>query len=49
MGEMNEVNGLLILVGIRVKRRGMGGRKKTSGASVKKKYPLAVKIKKGAR
>ena len=39
MGEMNEVNGLLILVGIGVKRRGMGGRKKTSGASVKKNTP----------
>ena len=48
MGEMNEVNGLLILAGIGVKRRGMGGSKKTSGASVKKKYPSpAVKIKKG--
>ena len=28
MGEMNEVNGLLILAGIGVKRRGLGGEKK---------------------
>ena len=28
MGEMNEVNGLLILVGIGVKKKGHGGREK---------------------
>ena len=46
MGKMNEVNGLLILAGIGGKRRGMGGSKKTSGASVKK-IPPRSKIKKG--
>lgn len=47
MGEMNEVNGLLILAGIGVKKKGAGGSKKTSGASVKKIPLPAVKIKKG--
>ena len=48
MGEMNEVNGLLILAGIGVKRRGLGGRKKTSGASVKKIPPRSKNKKRGA-
>ena len=47
MGEMNEVNGLLILAGMGVKKKGHGGREKTSGASVKKIPLPAVKIKKG--
>lgn len=49
MGEMNEVNGLLILAGMGIKKKGHGGREKTSGASVKKNTPPVVKIKKGAR
>ena len=49
MGEMSELNGLLILAGIGVKRRGMGVEKKTSGASVKKNTPPRSKNKKGAR
>ena len=48
MGEMNEVNGLSVLAGMGIKKKGDGVEKKTSGASVKK-IPLAVKIKKGAR
>lgn len=48
MGEMNEVNGLLILVGIRVKKGGCGARKKTSGASVKKIPPRSKNKKRGA-
>lgn len=44
---MNEVNGLLILAGMGVKKKGHGGREKTSGASVKKIPLPAVKIKKG--
>ena len=36
MGEMNEVNGLSVLAGMGIKKKGHGGRKKTSGASVKK-------------
>ena len=48
MGEMNEVNGLLILAGMGVKRRGLGGREKKRAERVLKKIPLpAVKIKKG--
>ena len=39
MGEMNEVNGLLILAGMGEKKKGHGGREKTSGASVKKNTP----------
>ena len=49
MGEMNKVNGLLILAGIGVKKKGHGGREKTSGASVKKNTPPRSKNKKGAR
>ena len=47
MGGMNEVNGLLILAGMGIKKKGHGGREKTSGASVKKIPLPAVKIKKG--
>ena len=48
MEEMNKVNGLLILAGIGVKK-GAVGREKKRAERVLKKYPLAVKIKKGAR
>ena len=47
MGEMNEVNGLLILAGMGIKKKGDGEREKKRAARVLKKYPLAVKIKKG--
>ena len=43
---MNEVNGLSVLAGMGVKKKGHGGREKTSGASVKKNTPPVVKIKK---
>ena len=47
MGEMNEVNGLLILAGMGVKK-GAVGREKKRAERVLKKIPLsAVKIKKG--
>ena len=48
MGEMSELNGLLILAGIGVKKKGHGGREKKRAERVLKKIPLpAVKIKKG--
>ena len=43
---MNEVNGLLILVGIGVKRRGLGGLGGDFGAK-RQKIPRSIKIKKG--
>ena len=45
MGEMNEVNGLLILAGIGVKKGSMGGSGADFGAKRQKNTP-AVKIKK---
>ena len=48
MGGMNEVNGLLILAGMGIKKKGHGGREKTSGASVKKNTPRSKNKKKGA-
>ena len=49
MGEMNEVNGLLILVGIGVKRRGMGVEKKRAERVLKKIPPRSKNKKRGAR
>ena len=40
MGGMNKVNGLLILAGIRVKRRGIGGLGGDFGAKRQKNTPL---------
>ena len=46
MGEMNKVNGLLILVGIGVKRRGIGvGGEKMARSDKKNSRP--IKMKKG--
>ena len=47
MGEMNEVNGLLILAGIGVKRRGLGVAERISARSGKKD-PRPIKIKNSA-
>ena len=46
MGEMNEVNGLLILAGIGVKRRGLGVAERMTARSGKK-IPHSIKVKKG--
>ena len=47
MGGMNEVNGLLILAGIGVKRRGLGVAERISARSGKKN-PRPIKIKNSA-
>ena len=47
MGEMNEVNGLLILAGIGVKRRGLGVAERMTARSGKKN-PRPIKIKNSA-
>ena len=47
MGEMNEVNGLLILAGIGIKRRKLGVAERISARSGKKD-PRPIKIKNSA-
>ena len=47
MGEMNEVNGLLILAGMGIKKKGLGGLGGDFGAK-RQKIPPTVKIKNSA-
>ena len=48
MGEMNEVNGLLILVGIGVKKGAVGREKKRAERVLKKIPPRSKNKKRGA-